>query len=101
MNKIDKVLYTALTHTTGGREGASQSSDGRLNVQLASPGSTRIGTNPEQMFAAGWSAFFMGAMGLAARKMKIALPSDASEGQRKWHQPCSIFARRTQPLRLA
>ena len=71
-----KVLYTAKTHTTGGREGASRSSDGRLDVQLSTPGTARVGTNPEQLFAAGWSACFEGAMGLAARKRKIALPAD-------------------------
>jgi osmotically inducible protein OsmC len=73
---IDKVLYTAKTHTTGGREGQSQSSDGRLDIKLSSPGSTGKGTNPEQLFAAGWSACFIGAMGLAAGKMKIKLPDD-------------------------
>ena len=72
-----KLLYTAKTHTTGGREnGASRSSDGRLDVRLSTPGSARIGTNPEQLFAAGWSACFESAMGIAARKMKIALPAD-------------------------
>jgi lipoyl-dependent peroxiredoxin len=72
-----KLLYTAKTHATGGREnGASRSSDGRLDVRLSTPGSTRIGTNPEQLFAAGWSACFESAMGIAARKMKIALPAD-------------------------
>jgi lipoyl-dependent peroxiredoxin len=77
MTQSDKVLYTAKTHTTGGREnGASRSSDGRLDIKLSTPGSARIGANPEQLFAAGWSACFEGAMGLAARKMKIALPAD-------------------------
>jgi osmotically inducible protein OsmC len=72
-----KLLYTAKTHTTGGREnGASRSSDGRLDVRLSTPGSARIGSNPEQLFAAGWSACFESAMGIAARKMKIALPAD-------------------------
>jgi lipoyl-dependent peroxiredoxin len=72
-----KLLYTAKTHTTGGREnGASRSSDGRLDVRLSTPGSARIGTNPEQLFAVGWSACFESAMGIAARKMKIALPAD-------------------------
>src|SRR5271156_4226014 len=68
----------AKTRTTGGREnGASRSSDGRLDdVRLSVPGSARIGTNPEQVFAAGWSACFESAIGLAARKMKIALPAD-------------------------
>jgi Ohr subfamily peroxiredoxin len=75
MTRIDKVLYTGKTHTTGGRDGASRSSDGRLDVALSAPGSTGGGTNPEQMFAAGWSACFIGAMGLAAAKMKVALPA--------------------------
>jgi Ohr subfamily peroxiredoxin len=74
----EKVLYTAKTHTTGGRDGASRSSDGRLDVKLASPGAPGIGTNPEQLFAAGWSACFEGAMALAARKMKVALPADTA-----------------------
>jgi Ohr subfamily peroxiredoxin len=70
-----KVLYTAKTHTTGGRDGgASHSSDGRLDIKLSVPGSSGSGTNPEQLFAAGWSACFEGALGLVARKMKIALP---------------------------
>ena len=76
--RIEKVLYTGKTHTTGGREGASLSSDGRLDIKLAHPGTKRIGTNPEQLFAAGWSACFMGAMGIAAGPLKIALPSDAA-----------------------
>jgi lipoyl-dependent peroxiredoxin len=75
--KSGKVLYTAMTHTTGGREhGVSRSSDGRLDIKLSIPGTERIGTNPEQLFAAGWSACFEGAIGIAARKMKIALPAD-------------------------
>jgi len=76
MTQIEKVLYTAKTHTTGGRDGASRSSDGRLEVNLSSPGTSGTGTNPEQLFAAGWSACFIGAMGLAASKMKVALPAD-------------------------
>jgi Ohr subfamily peroxiredoxin len=72
-----KVLYTAKTHTTGGREsGASRSADGRLDILLSPPGSARVGTNPEQLFAAGWSACFESAIGLAARKTKVALPAD-------------------------
>jgi Ohr subfamily peroxiredoxin len=78
MTRIDKVLYTGKTRTTGGRDGASRSSDGRLDVRLSAPGSTGGGTNPEQMFAAGWSACFIGAMGLAAAKMEIALPADTA-----------------------
>jgi Ohr subfamily peroxiredoxin len=73
---FEHLQYTAKTHTTGGRDGASRSSDGRLDIKLSSPGSARIGTNPEQLFAAGWSACFEGAMGLAARKMKVTLPAD-------------------------
>ncbi len=76
MTQVEKVLYTAKTHTTGGREGASRSSDGHLDVKLSRPGTAGSGTNPEQLFAAGWSACFEGAMGLAARKRKIALPAD-------------------------
>jgi osmotically inducible protein OsmC len=71
-----KVLYTAKVHTTGGRDGVSRSSDGRLDVKHSTPGTVGTGTNPEQLFAAGWSACFEGAMQLAARKMKIALPAD-------------------------
>jgi lipoyl-dependent peroxiredoxin len=74
----EKVLYTAKTHTTGGRDGVSRSSDGRLDVRLASPGAPGTGTNPEQLFAAGWSACFEGAMALAGRKMKVALPPDTA-----------------------
>ncbi|WP_316845474.1 organic hydroperoxide resistance protein [Pedobacter psychrodurus] len=73
-----KVLYTGKTHTTGGRDGSAQSSDGRLDIALSSPGSTGKGTNPEQLFAAGWSACFIGAIGLAAAKNKIILPADLS-----------------------
>jgi lipoyl-dependent peroxiredoxin len=78
MTTNDQVLYTGKTHTTGGRDGASRSSDGRLDVKLSAPGSTGSGTNPEQMFAAGWSACFIGAMGLAAAKTKVALPTDTA-----------------------
>jgi Ohr subfamily peroxiredoxin len=76
MTQLDKVLYTGRTHTTGGRDGVSRSADGRLDIKLSSPGTAGSGTNPEQLFAAGWSACFIGAMRLAAGKMKIALPAD-------------------------
>jgi osmotically inducible protein OsmC len=75
---LEKVLYTARAHTTGGRDGASRSSDGRLDIKLSSPGRPGNGTNPEQLFAAGWSACFLGAMGVAAAKMKTRLPPDAA-----------------------
>ena len=77
MTTLEKVLYTGKTHTTaGGRSGTARSSDGRLDIQLSPPGSTGNGTNPEQLFAAGWSACFIGAMGLASGKLKITLPAD-------------------------
>jgi len=77
MTQNGKLLYTAKTHTTGGREkGASRSSDGRLDVKLSVPGGPGMGTNPEQLLAAGWSACFESAMALVARKMKMALPVD-------------------------
>jgi Ohr subfamily peroxiredoxin len=71
-----KVLYTANTHTTGGRDGRAQSSDNRLDVALSVPGGPGSGTNPEQLFAAGWSACFIGAMRRAAAVQKVTLPAD-------------------------
>ncbi|MBX3589192.1 MAG: organic hydroperoxide resistance protein [Ramlibacter sp.] len=76
MTKLDKVLYTAKAHTTGGRDGASRTDDGRLDVTLSSPGTSGTGTNPEQLFAAGYSACFIGAMKAVAGKMKVTLPAD-------------------------
>jgi osmotically inducible protein OsmC len=76
MTQPEKVLYTGKTHTTGGRTGASRSADGRLDITLSPPGTAGVGTNPEQLFAAGWSACFIGAMGRAAAKLKVALPVD-------------------------
>jgi osmotically inducible protein OsmC len=71
-----KVIYTARVHTVGGREnGEARSSDGRLDVKLSPPGSPRDGTNPEQLFAAGWSACFESAIGIAARRRKITVPA--------------------------
>jgi Ohr subfamily peroxiredoxin len=71
-----KVLHTARIETTGDREaGTSRSSDGLLDVRLSTPGSARIGTNPEQLFAAGWSTSFASAIMLAACKSNIALPA--------------------------
>ena len=72
-----KVYYTARTHTTGGREhGVSRSSDGNLDITLNTPGTGGNGTNPEQLFAAGWSACFEGALGIAASKQRVDLPAD-------------------------
>ena len=75
MNKIEKVIYTGKTHTTGGRDGAARSDDGRLDIALSRPGSQGVGTNPEQLFAAGWSACFIGAMGRAATEMRVTVPA--------------------------
>src|ERR1700726_3886608 len=72
-----KVRYTAKTHTSGGRRGGvSRSDDGRLEVKFSAPGVPGTGTNPEQLFAAGWSACFISAMGLLANKMKVKLLVD-------------------------
>jgi len=75
----EKLVYSALTHTTGGRQnGRSRSSDGRLDIELSIPGERGAGTNPEQLFAAGWSACFEDAMADAARKRRIRLPADTA-----------------------
>jgi len=72
-----KVLYTAKTHTTGGRDGgASRTSDGRLDVKYSLPGGPGTGTNPEQLFAVGWSGCFLSAIKHLAAQRKIRLPSD-------------------------
>ena len=80
--KIEKVLYTAHATSTGGREGTSKTDDGVLDVKLTTPkqlgGNGATGTNPEQLFAAGYSACFIGAMKHVAMKQKIALPADTS-----------------------
>ena len=77
MTSSTKLLYTAKAHTTGGREGgASRTSDGRLDVKLTVPGTPGSGTNPEQLFAVGWSACFLSAIKLVAAKMKVRIPAD-------------------------
>ncbi|HLJ44709.1 MAG TPA: organic hydroperoxide resistance protein [Bryobacteraceae bacterium] len=77
MIELDKVLYTAKAHTTGGRDnGHSRTSDGRLDVKLSIPGAPGEGTNPEQLFAVGWSACFLSAIKLIAGKRRIALPPE-------------------------
>ncbi len=79
MSPASKVVYTAKVETSGGREfGTARSADGVLDIRLSTPGSARIGTNPEQLFAAGWSACFESAIALAAGKAKIPLPAKAS-----------------------
>ena len=75
---INKVLYTGKVHITGGREGAAKSDDGRLSISLSSPGGPGAGSNPEQLFAAGWSACFIGAMKKNAPLLQIALPADTA-----------------------
>ncbi len=77
MPHLQKVLYTGKTHTSaGGRDGTAHSDDGRLDIALTSPGKPGNGTNPEQLFAAGWSACFIGAIQIAARNAKVALPAE-------------------------
>ena len=76
MSQLEKVLYTAKAHTTGGRDGASRTDDGRLDIKLSPPGMGGSGTNPEQLFAAGYSACFIGALKAVAGKMKMTLPAD-------------------------
>jgi osmotically inducible protein OsmC len=78
MSEASRVVYTARTRTKGGREqGASRSSDGRLDIRFAVPNSDRIGTSPEHLFAAAWSACFESAIELAAHKRKVHLPAGA------------------------
>jgi len=79
MNHQTKLLYTAKVHTVGGREGGtSKSSDGLLDIKISPPGGHGTGTNPEQLFAAGWSTCFDSAIGIAARRQKVTLPPDYS-----------------------
>ena len=79
ITQIEKVLYTAKAHTTGGREGgASRTSDGRLDVRLTVPGARGDGTNPEQLFAVGWSSCFLSAIKLVAARSKVKLPPDVA-----------------------
>lgn len=81
MNKLEKVLYTAHARSTGGRDGTAKTDDGLLDIKLAPPkamGGNGNGTNPEQLFAAGYSACFMGAMKHVAGMKKLAMPADAA-----------------------
>lgn len=75
MNTIQNRLYTARTHTTGGREGSSRTDDGRLDVKLTTPGTDGAGTNPEQLFAAGWSSCFIAAIHAVGKELKIDVPA--------------------------
>ena len=79
ITQIEKVIYTAKAHTTGGRDGgASRSSDGRLEVKLSIPGTPGTGTNPEQLFAVGWSACFLSAMKIVAARKRVKLPAEVA-----------------------
>src|SRR5262245_5453261 len=79
ITQIEKVLYTAKAHTTGGRDGgASRTSDGRLDVKRSIPGGPGSGTNPEQLFAVGWSSCFLSAMKIVAGRMKVRLPPEVA-----------------------
>lgn len=79
MTVPEKVLYTAKAHTTGGRDGgSSRTSDGRLDVKLSIPGTPGTGTNPEQLFAVGWSACFLSALKIVAARQKVKLPADVA-----------------------
>ncbi|MDP2263497.1 MAG: organic hydroperoxide resistance protein [Hydrogenophaga sp.] len=78
---LEKVVYTARAHTTGGRDGSARSDDGLLDVKLSPPkemGGAGTATNPEQLFAAGYSACFMGALKHVAGMKKVAVPADAA-----------------------
>ncbi|OWP50223.1 organic hydroperoxide resistance protein [Pseudomonas nitroreducens] len=72
------VIYTAHTHTTGGRDGRGRTIDGELDLALSPPGSGRPGSNPEQLFAIGWSACFIGALRRAGQKLNVRLPADVA-----------------------
>jgi len=78
MKTLDKVLYTARAHTTGGRDGASRTDDGRLDIKLSPPGTGGSGTNPEQLFAAGYSACFIGALKAVGPRVKLPVPPDVA-----------------------
>jgi Ohr subfamily peroxiredoxin len=82
MTKLTKTLYTATATANGGREGKARSSDGRLEVNLSTPkelgGTGGAGTNPEQMFAAGYSACFLSALKFVAMQSKVNLGAEAS-----------------------
>jgi|SRR5271165_2882572 len=77
--QLEKILYTAKTHTTGGREGGeSRTDDGHLDVKISLPGTHGAGTNPEQLFAAGWSTCFLSAIKIQAARNRVQLPPDVA-----------------------
>jgi osmotically inducible protein OsmC len=78
MTTANHVLYIGKTHITGGRNGFARSDDGQLDIKLSRPGSKDPGTNPEQLLGAGWSACFIGAIGIAAAANKVVVPANVS-----------------------
>ena len=76
--QLEKIIYIAQTRTTGGRDGRGQTTDGSLDLPLSPPGSGRPGSNPEQLFAIGWSACFIGAMRRAGQTLDIRVPADVA-----------------------
>lgn len=78
MTKLESINYTARARVLGGREGSARSDDGKLDVKLSRPAGGGSGTNPEQMFAAGYAACFIGALGVAAGNVRLTLPPDVS-----------------------
>ena len=79
MTTLEKVLYTAKSHVTGGRDGGTaKTDDGKLDIKLSSPGTAGTGTNPEQLFASGYAACFIGAMKAVGGKMKLTVPADVA-----------------------
>ena len=97
MTQTEAVLYTPKAHTTGGREGgSSRTDDDRLDVKIATPGGPGSGTNPEQLFAAGWSACFLSAIKVVAAKSRVKVPADAAidAGQYRCDPQCDLRRRR-------
>ena len=92
VTKVEKVLYQAHATSTGGRDGSTRTSDGLLDIKLAVPkemGGAGGGVNPEQLFAAGYSACFIGAMKFVAGAQKMAMPADAGDRRHRGHWPDS------------
>ncbi len=78
MTQLEKVLYTGKARATGGRDGVARTDDGRLDVRLSPPGTAGAGTNPEQLFAAGYAACFIGAIKAVAPKLGFTVPTDVA-----------------------
>jgi lipoyl-dependent peroxiredoxin len=78
MTQLERVLYTGKTRSSGGRDGTSRSSDGRLDVRLSTPGTPGTGTNPEQLLAAAWSACLISALKHEADRAKVSVPISVS-----------------------